>query len=180
MHFQCIQNALQRCFHYAQFSQIGSHLSNWKKRPKKYQGVNGIRSCALHDTGAMSCEATHLERGQFVEFMSSRAVKRCEIYIKCILYCGCRWKWGVIITINFQFKQLEGRSLKNIRASMGFEPVTSTIPVRCSTNWAVKPHIGSEVNLLSSCLPVRWNDVKYIWNAYCTVAVDENEEWSLQ
>ena len=50
----------------------------------------------------------------------------------------------------FQFKQLEGRSLKNIRASMGFKPVTSAIPVRCSTNGAVKPHIGSEVNLLSS------------------------------
>ena len=34
----------------------------------------------------------------------------------------------------FQFKQLEGRSLKNIRASTGFEPVTSTIPVQRSTN----------------------------------------------
>ena len=44
---------------------------------------------------------------------------------------------------------MEGRSLKNIRASTGFKPVTSTIPVRCSTNWAVKPHIRSEVNLLS-------------------------------
>ena len=35
---------------------------------------------------------------------------------------------------------------KKIRASTGFEPVTSAIPVRCSTNWAMKPHIGSEVN----------------------------------
>ena len=32
------------------------------------------------------------------------------------------------------FKQLERRSLKKIRASTGFEPVTSAIPVRCSTN----------------------------------------------
>ena len=30
--------------------------------------------------------------------------------------------------------------------------MTSALPVRCSTNWAIKPHIGSEVNLLSSCL----------------------------
>ena len=30
----------------------------------------------------------------------------------------------------FKFKQLEGRSLKNIRALTGFEPVTSAIPVR--------------------------------------------------
>ena len=46
----------------------------------------------------------------------------------------------------FQFKQLERRSLKKIRASTGFEPVTSALPMRCSTNWAMKPHIGSEVN----------------------------------
>ena len=70
----------------------------------------------------------------------------------------------------FQFKQLERRSLKKIRASTGFEPMTSAIPVRCSTNWAMKPHIGSKVNLLSSFLPVQWNHVKYIWNnsyLYC-------------
>ena len=87
------------------------------------------------------------------------------------LYCGMRWKWSVIIAVNFfQFKQLERRSLKKIRASTGFEPMTSAIPVRCSTNWAMKPHIGSKVNLLSSFLPVQWNHVKYIWNnsyLYC-------------
>ena len=44
---------------------------------------------------------------------------------------------------------------KKIRASTGFEPVTFAIPVRRSTNWAMKPHIGSEVNLLSSYLPAR-------------------------
>ena len=40
----------------------------------------------IHDTGVMlnqlSCEATHVwERGQFVEFISSCAVKWCEICI---------------------------------------------------------------------------------------------------
>ena len=87
------------------------------------------------------------------------------------LYCGMKWKWSMIIAVNFQFKQLERRSLKKkIRASTGFEPMTSAIPVRCSTNWAMKPHIGSKVNLLSSFLPVQWNRVKYIWNnsyLYC-------------
>ena len=59
---------------------------------------------------------------------------------------------------------------KKNRASTGFEPMTSAIPVRCSTNWAMKPHIGSKVNLLSSFLPVQWNHVKYISNnsyLYC-------------
>ena len=81
----------------------------------------------------------------------------------------------------FQFKQLERRSLKKIRASTGFEPVTSAIRVR-STNWAMKPHIGSEVNLLSSYLPVRnemmWciYEIIHIW----TAVVHESDEWSSQ
>ena len=42
------------------------------------------------------------------------------------------YKWRVIIAVNsVQFKQLERRSPKKIRASTGFEPVTSAIPVRC-------------------------------------------------
>ena len=58
---------------------------------------------------------------------------------------------------------------KKTRASMRFEPVTSPIPVRCSTNWAMKPHIGSEVNLLSSYLP---RGMKYIWNnSYFNVTI---------
>ena len=51
-----------------------------KKKPEiKNQGFNGIRTCDLRDTSAMlyqlSDEATHWERGQFIEFMSSREVK---------------------------------------------------------------------------------------------------------
>ena len=58
-----------------------------KKKPeKKNQGFNGIRTHDLRDTGAMlyqlSYEATHWEQGQFIEFISSRAVKLCEIYMK--------------------------------------------------------------------------------------------------
>ena len=53
-----------------------SNLSNWKEEAWKNQGFNGIRTRDLRDTGAMlyqlSYEATHWERGQFVEFISSR------------------------------------------------------------------------------------------------------------
>ena len=53
-----------------------SNFGNWKKKPEKNQGFNGIRTRDLRDTGAMlyqlSYEATHWERGQFVEFISSR------------------------------------------------------------------------------------------------------------
>ena len=53
-----------------------SIFSTGKKKPEKIQGFNGIRTCDLRDTGAMlyqlSYEATHWERGQFIEFISSR------------------------------------------------------------------------------------------------------------
>ena len=53
---------------------------------KTNQRFNGIRTHDLRDTGAMLCqlsyEATHWEQGQFIEFISSRAVKSCEMYMK--------------------------------------------------------------------------------------------------
>ena len=51
-----------------------SNLSNWEEQAWKHQGFNGIRTRDLRDTGAMLCqlsyEATHWERGQFIEFIS--------------------------------------------------------------------------------------------------------------
>ena len=49
----------------------------------------------------------------------------------------------------FQFKQLEGRSLKNIRGSTGFEPVTSSNPVEALIFFRLLP---------SNCLN---------WKIYC-------------
>ena len=53
---------------------------------KKNQGFNGIRTRDLRDTAAMlyklSHEAAHWERGQFIDFVSSRAEKWCEVYMK--------------------------------------------------------------------------------------------------
>ena len=99
-----------------------------------------------------------------------------SIWDNSFLNCGCRWKWRMIIAINFQFKQLERRSLKK---KTGFEPVTSALRVFWSTNWAMKPHIGSEVNLLSTYLPwgVKWCEAYEIIHFWSEV-VDESEEWS--
>ena len=52
-----------------------SNLSNWKEEArKKNQGFNGIRPRDLRDAGAilyqLSYEATHWERGQFIELLS--------------------------------------------------------------------------------------------------------------
>ena len=72
-----------KCDHRSKFS----NLSNWKEEAwKKNQGFNGIRTHDLRDTGAMlyqlSYKATYWEQGQFIEFISSRAVNLCEIYMK--------------------------------------------------------------------------------------------------
>ena len=58
-----------------------SNLSKWNEEAWKNQGLNGIWTRDLHDTGAMlyqlSYEATHWERGQLIEFISSRALPMC-------------------------------------------------------------------------------------------------------
>ena len=63
----------------------------------------------------------------------------------------------------FQFKQLERRSLKKSGLQRDSSPWPPRIPVRCSTNWAMKPHIGCEVNLLTSYQP--WG-VKWGWSIW--------------
>ena len=70
----------------------------------------------------------------------------------------------MIIAENFPTLKAVGKKQpEKIWASMGFEPVTSAIPVRCSTNWAIKPHArGQLVEFISS--REEWNDVKYIRN----------------
>ena len=76
-----------KCDHRSKFS----NLSNWKEEAWKNQGFNGIRTRDLRDTGAMlyqlSYEATHWERGQFIEFIPSRAVKWCEVIYEIIHIC---------------------------------------------------------------------------------------------
>ena len=56
---------------------------------KKNQGFNGIRTCDLRDPGAMlyqlSYEATHGERGQFIEFIvfpRGLIMKWCDVHMK--------------------------------------------------------------------------------------------------
>ena len=73
----------------------------------------------------------------------------------------------------FQFKLLERRSLKKSGLQRDSNLWPLRIPVRCSTNWAMKPHIGSEVNVLSSYLP--WGvTVKYIYEIIHVFCVDHS------
>ena len=66
-------------------------------------------------------------------------------HIKCLVFCPYLWqgkgrqktemkKWSSQLT---QFMQLRREAWKKFRTSTGFEPVTSRLPVRCSTNWAI-------------------------------------------
>ena len=142
-----------------------SNLSNWKEEAwKKNQGFNGIRTRDLRD--ALPTELwSHILGARSIYWVhifpcSEMMWSLYEIIHICTAVVDESEVWSSQQI--FQFEQLKRRSLKKIRVSTGFEPVTFAIPVRCSTNWAMKPHIGSEVNLLSSYLPVQWNDVKFI------------------
>ena len=74
---------------------------------------------------------------------------------------------------------------EKIRASTGFEPVTSAIPVRCPTNWAMKPQIFQCKQLerspdffrllLSNCLnwKIYGDDHSSLQNGYRTHTLDK-------
>ena len=94
-----------------------------------------------HTLGARSICWVHISREEWND------VK--YIWNNSYLNCGYGWKWRMIIAVNFQLILSNWKLKKKpekTRASMGFKPVISAIPVRCSTNWAMKSHIGSEVN----------------------------------
>ena len=50
---------------------------------------------------------------------------------------GIIWK-KIIAIIDATFVVVK-RKLEKIQVCMGFEPLTSAIPMQCSTNWANKP-----------------------------------------
>ena len=58
---------------------------------------------------------------------------------------------------------MQTMNVKNDHRSNGFNGIRThgppRIPVRCSTKWAMKPHMGSVVSLLSSCL--LWRQHEY-------------------
>ena len=49
------------------------------------------------------------------------------------------WRYERSSRLIRNLSNCEREAWKKIRASAGFEPVTSAIPVQCSTNWAMKP-----------------------------------------
>ena len=60
--------------------------------------------------------------------------------------CGWTSSEEIILAGELQFKKLQKRSLQNIQGSTHFEPVPLRCLLRAATNWATKPHVGSEVN----------------------------------
>ena len=63
-----------------------------------------------------------------------------------------------------QFMQLRKEACKKFRTSTGFEPVTSQLPVRCSTNWAMKPLTLGAGQLWVHMFPWKKWVLNDIWN----------------
>ena len=73
-------------------------------------------------------------------------------------------------------------NLKNSGDSTGFEPMTSAMPVQCShqlsyevTQWRL--HSGEQVNLLTSCFPVK--GMSYERMLYAVRCLKSNEDMIL-
>ena len=93
-----------------------------------------------------------------------------------------RWKkkWSSQWT---QFMQLHKEAWKKFRTSTGFEPVTSRLLVRCSTNWAMKPLTLGAGQLWVHMFPwKKWVLMIYEINHIWTVEMKWKimKKWSLQ
>ena len=69
-----------------------------------------------------------------------------------------------------QFMQLRKEAWKKCRTSTGFEPVTSRLPMWCSTNWAMKPlMLGAGQLWVHMFLSKTWvlmiYEINQIWTA---------------
>ena len=58
-----------------------------------------------------------------------------------------------ILLVTPQLRQLRKESLKKIQAWTGFEPMTSAMPVQCSTNWELSRRVLSHFKLYK---PLAW------------------------
>ena len=151
-----------KCDHRSNFS----NLSNWKEEAwKKNQGFNGIRTRDLRNTGAMlyqlSYEATHWERGQFIEFVSPvrsdmmRSIYEIIHILSTVVDESEEWLAQLI----FQFKQLK---------KSGLQRDSNPRPPRHRCD-ALPTELWSHTSGARSIYWVRisreeWNDVKYVWN----------------
>ena len=69
-----------------------------------------------------------------------------DIWNKSYMNCGNEMKMKKWSSHWTQFMQLRKEAWKKSRTSTGFEPLTSLLPVRCFTNWAMKPLSWEQVN----------------------------------
>ena len=94
-----------------------SNLSNWKEEAWKNQGFNDIRTRDLRVTGALlyqlSYEATHWERGQFIEFISPMRSEKMWSIHEIINF------W--IVLVNGDKNSYKGELLQTVKS--GLEPI---------------------------------------------------------
>ena len=119
--------------------------------------------CCCHSNSF--CSSLFLSRKQYPHLQPLKWDKGCYLeqtqfpyclkLRRCIVHLPINWKETYKLFCNWKEEAWKNQGFN------GIEPMTSAIPVRCSTNWAMKPHIGSEVNLLSLYLPwwVKWREV---------------------
>ena len=115
-----------------------------KEAWKKIQDFNGVWTRDLPITGAMlyqlSYEATDVGSRSIVgSYVPVKEMSVNDIRNKSYMNCGNEMKMKKWSSQWTQFMHLRKEAWKKFRTSTGFEPVTSRLPVRCSTNWAMKP-----------------------------------------
>ncbi len=127
-------------------SQWISNLSNWNNEAwKTFRASTGFEPVtSIRDTGAMLYQLSYWShtlgaRSIVSSYFPVRGVKWCNVYEMIHIWTADEYEsdnWSSQWISNLSNWNKE--AWKKFRASTGSEPVTSAIPVRCSTNWAIE------------------------------------------
>ena len=105
-----------------------------KLKPEKNSGLNGIRTHDFYSSGAVLCQLSCQAIWELVTWCIRYLLADDEEYIANIwkiIYLNWRERYRHYWSSQLctQLKQLWNWSLKRIQAKMGFEPITSAIPL---------------------------------------------------
>ena len=132
------------------------NLPSWKMFTHRH--THDIDGSSVHFFSALNNWLTGLVRFKTLSWLNSRSEND---------LCSCEATWAVA-------------KEKKIEVSTGFEPMTSVIPVQCSTNWAMKPcwkQVKSEFNFP---LLYEESEMMCIWYKSYIWTVDNNRSKSDQ
>ena len=136
-----------------------------KESLKKNQAWTGLRTHDPCDIAAVLCQLSYQASWElvivWVRYIPVEEMRWQWIYENSYIWTAEERmiKWMIIAVIYATLAVAKRKPEKKIKVWTGFEPMTSTIPVQCSTHWAIKPTGSWSLSEFVNIYPLRrWDE----------------------